>query len=262
MEELYHYTKYDVLDKIVKKENIALRATYYQRFGVDDYECFRNDSVNIIRKICEENNWNYDPDMLTIKPFITSFCLNADSKYMWEHYADDYKGVKLIFDKEMMLEIQHRYGVDERGEKHNINNLECMSPCTYIGNDDVKSTLLKCYDKSSIDKEQWSHFECLALLLATLKMAEPFKAEEEYRHICLYPVAFTMQYSKEENAPIIDDDPTPDFEYLHLYYPKECLLGVELGCNSTAENMSNAIYCLKSKGYKVYNIESRTILLK
>lgn len=262
MEELYHYTKYDVLDKIVKKDNIDLRATYYQRFGVDDYECFRNDSVNIIKKICEENNWNYDPDMLTIKPFITSFCTNSKSAYMWGHYADEYKGIKLIFDKETLLNVKHNYGVDEKGEKHYINKLECTSPCTYIDDNDVKAYLLQCYKKSSIDKEMWSPFERLTLLLTTLKKAEPFKAEDEYRHICLYPVIFTMSYSEEKQTPIIDDDPAPEFEYLHLYYPQKLLLGIELGCKTTEENMSNAISCLENNGYKISNIENKTILLK
>lgn len=257
---VYHYTKYDVLKNIAKADCVDLIATYYKKYRDDDYEWLRNDASAVVSKICQDNGWDYDAEMLALKPFITCFCTNPNSRYMWEHYGDKDAGVKLILDKELMSRVAHCYGQDENGQKQNIGGLECMLPCTYIERaSDAEATLIKCMQENHFDNGKWSCYEKLALLLASLKMANPYKNEEEYRYMCLYPVAFTMSYA-EGDAPTLNDDVIPSSNYLHLFNPKELLLGVELGRNTTKEDLDKAVNHLVENGYLIESVIDKTIL--
>lgn len=100
--EVYHYTKLDVLFKIVKQDGLHFKSTRYDRFvGVEEFEWSKSLITPIIKELVGDT---YDGNMhFKLRPFIISFCKNGDSDYMWEKFADKNKGVVICLDDNMIL---------------------------------------------------------------------------------------------------------------------------------------------------------------
>ena len=112
MEKIYHYTKIhnngiSILESIVRKDALHMHSAFYRKYAKEDYQWIRKHSQSVVKNLCEKNNWDYDEEDLMLNPYFISFCIDPDSEYMWEHYADNGLGMKLIFDKELLRRIEH-----------------------------------------------------------------------------------------------------------------------------------------------------------
>ena len=203
MEKVYHYTKIksaniNILESIIREDAIHLRAAFFRKYLKEDYLWIKNYSKEVVKEICEERKWQYDEDDLTIKPYLISFCLDSNSSYMWDNYADNGKGMKLIFDKRLLLKCRHVIP-DGHGNY---------------------------YDALEIEEEQ------------------------EFRYIHLY--SKVGRYLYNEGNPYYQDDEGPiktDEMWVDLLFPKEMLLGIELGYNATNDDLQYVRKHIKNLGY-------------
>lgn len=243
MEELYHYTALDVLYKIVQNHSINLRATHFRYFGKDDYEWVRDTVKPIIRKMCMDKDEWFDPGLLTANPFIISFCKNGSSQYMWKTFGDDHEGIKLVLNKEL-LTIPHEIAIDEKGEEHEVNGLETLLPCSYINREnEIPSVLMSYEDEETLCG--WDFSDKMRLSSVAL-MQSKFTKEQEYRHICLFPTV-SIVYTDFH----VEDDPMPPYQYIFLQFPQDLLLGVQLGKDTTKQDLWDIARYLQNEGFHV-----------
>ena len=244
-EMLYHYTKLQNVKGIIRNDAMHMYSFYFRKYAKDDYLWIKNYSKDIVEEICKENNWAYDADDLTIQPYFISFCEDCDSKYMWENYAENDHGVKFIFDKRFIKECVHVIP-DIRGR--NTKAIETTLPCIYIEDKDkLKEAILGNIERPEL--QEWDYFDRLRFLVSVIKQTKPYEEEKEYRHIHLYPIVFTANYN-DGNFYIQDDNGPTDYKdmWVDMLFPKEMLLGIEMGPSTTKEDLTEVREHMKSVG--------------
>ena len=251
MEKVYHYTKIksaniNILESIIREDAIHLRAAFFRKYLKEDYLWIKNYSKEVVKEICEERKWQYDEDDLTIKPYLICFCLDSNSSYMWDNYADNGKGMKLIFDKRLLLKCRH---VIPDGHGNYYDALEIALPCIYIDDTSkLKQQLLDNINQPNL--EMWDYFNRLKFLVASMKQSKPYKEEQEFRYIHLY--SKVGRYLYNEGNPYYQDDEGPiktNEMWVDLLFPKEMLLGIELGYNATNDDLQYVRKHIKNLGY-------------
>lgn len=255
MEKIYHYTKIQNIDGIIKNDAIRMFSTFFSKYANNDYLWIKNFSKFVVKDICEENKWPYDEDELTLKPYFISCCLDDNSSYMWKKYADDGKGVKIIFNKDLFKSCDHLIPNEHGGYSDAI---EATLPCIYIKDkSSLKQQLLDNIDIE--DLRSWDYLDRLRFLASAIKQAKPYKEEKEFRHVHLYSIAFTTEYNdgnpyfQDDEGPVEDEDMR-----ITILFPKEMLVGIELGPNTTQEEFRQVQNYIKSIGYSP-NIVTRNI---
>ncbi len=101
--ELGQYTSLSTLPKVIRKEDTFLRLTNVRQL---------NDPLEgiVLPEYLEEENKNaYN----STKIFISSATSNIDDLPMWRQYADDCKGICLIYDKEFLNKL-----LDKKNNMH------------------------------------------------------------------------------------------------------------------------------------------------
>ncbi len=252
MDKVYHYTKIksgdvNILENIIQKDNIHLHSTFFRKYFKEDYLWIKNFSKEIVKEICEEKGWQYDEDDLTIKPYLISFCIDADSSYMWTNYADNGKGMKLIFDKSFILNCGHS-NPDKHGGYYPA--IETALPCIYIENKDkLKSKLLENINNPIL--EPFVFIDRLKFLVASIKKTKPYEEEQEFRHIHIHSISFRTYSNNDDNFYYQDDEGPTDKDdmWIDILFPKEMLLGIELGSSATNEDMQYVHNHIKTVGY-------------
>lgn len=251
MGKVFHYTiikdgNMSILESIIREDAIHLHASFFRKYCKEDYQWIKNYSKDVIKEICEEKQWQYDEDDLTLKPYLISFCLDSDSSYMWTNYSDHGKGMKLIFDKGILLKCGH--GIPD-GYGNYYDALEAALPCIYIDDkSELKQQLLDNINHPNL--EQWDYFDRLKFLAASIKQTKPYKEEQEFRYIHLYSKVGTYFYNEgnsyyqDDEGPIKGDD-----MWVDILFPKEMLLGIELGNNTTSDDLQYVRKYIKSIGY-------------
>ncbi len=248
---IYHYTNITkggtpIVNNIIRKDAIYLYSSYYRKYAEKDYLWIKNCSKDIVENICIENNWSYDKEDLTIQPYFISFCIDADCTYMWENYADNGRGVKIIFDKHILSNCNHHINIKDEQKSYAI---ESSLPCIYINSsEDLKSVLLENIEIPEL--QCWSYFDRLKFLVSAVKQSRSYKEEQEYRHIHLHPIISVAKYNEGNFYFQNDNGPTESNNMsIDLRFPKEMLLGIELGCNTTSQDLTNIREHIKSVGY-------------
>lgn len=107
--ELYHHTKAQNLFLIVNKDGLNFRGTFFEEFNVKDYEWIKENSSLPIKNLVNAKGLKYIPDS-SFRPIIFCFGDESDSDYMWKTYADDYKGVQLVVDADMIKSVANLNG--------------------------------------------------------------------------------------------------------------------------------------------------------
>jgi hypothetical protein len=116
---LHHYTRADVLPKIVRSKTIRL----YSVIDMPDKEEFRYPLRIVWAQI--EPYWNQlvldIPDLFNprrslcledcIRPFAACFCEAEESEFMWQEYADWFKGVSIKVDYSSFGTTPHKHAV-------------------------------------------------------------------------------------------------------------------------------------------------------
>lgn len=247
MEKVYHYTKIGNVEGIIRYDAIHLHSTFFRKYAKEDYLWIKNYSKDIVKEICEENSWAYADEELTLKPYFISFCLEENSSYMWKNYAGEGKGIKLVFNKELLKAGEH-FNPDGYGGY--FPAIEATLPCIYInGKSSLKQQLM---DNINIeDLQSWEYFDRLRFLVSAVKKTKPYAEEQEYRHVLLDSVEATANYNNENYY--LQDNEGPinkDEMWIDILFPKEILVGVELGPNTTQEDFRYVRGYVRSIGYE------------
>lgn len=250
MEKVYHYTKIrngniKILESIVRNDALHFHSSFFRKYAKQDYQWIRKYSQDIVKSICEENEWVYDPDNLVLNPYFISFCIDKDSNYMWEHYADEGRGMKLILNKELLKCVAH---FDPDGYGNYSTSIETVLPCLYINQkDDLKKILLENMHQTELDG--WDEFDKLKFLVSSIKQAKPYEEEQEYRHIHLHHIVGRYYYNNGDPYYVDDNGPTDKNEFIDMQFPRDILLGIELGPKTTNNDLDYVRQHIINMGY-------------
>lgn len=244
---LYHYTKLSVLKDIVKKDFIDFRATYFTHFGNDDYSWIKERAKLATKELCLQNGEWFDIENLGSNPYILSFCKDKNSQFMWEKYGDNNKGIKLSIDESLLNNHLYDYGIDSNGKQIILDGMFETVPCTYIDEtQDLMCSLEQASQNANLDT--WDYDDKLRLLSASLKRKNEFEKENEIRHICLYSVVAIVHPDRT-----INNDPQPTDKYLHLFYPKNIIKGIEVGYMASKAEFDEICKYVRDLGYNHLN---------
>ena len=238
-ERLYHHTRYEVLDKIITKDGILIRGSYYEKFDNEDYKWTKSKSSPIIKKICEENGCAYCDDS-TYQPIIISFCKESNSDYMWENYADHYMGVQIILDYTHVANSAY-------------DELDYLDECVYIEGEQEMENYLKghlCFLRQISVNDYQYNLEALAGFIKRPTSA----VESEIRYIHAYSYLFNAHPDGKGGCVIDDSKPNENDKECYVLLPKDALLGVSLGCESK-HTLADIRSLLRDRDYNVGDIE-------
>ena len=250
MEKVYHYTKIrngniNILESIVRNDALHFHSSFFRKYAKQDYQWIRKYSKGIVEDICKENNWVYDSDNLFLNPYFISFCIDKDSNYMWEHYADEGRGMKFILNKEVLKRIEHG---DPDGHGNYLTSIETVLPCLYINQkDDLKKILLEKMHQPELDG--WDEFDKLKFLVSSIKQAKPYEEEQEFRHIHLHNIVGHYYYNNGDPYYVDDNGPTDKNEFIDILFPHDMLLGIELGPKTTNNDLDYVRQHIINMGY-------------
>lgn len=233
--EIYHYTKTDNLWSILLDDGICLRAYHYSKYRSGDYAWTKRKVGKIIEKICFYNGYTYDKTDTT-DPFILCFSYNGESTLMWERFGKYYKGIQLVFEKELIIQSSIKN-----------TNPNVIMDCIYTNCiKRMKSFLLhdgwRKYPYHTINNLQGDLEE-----ISTYIMKPKFQDENECRYIIPY-----HKVTHFSNGIIWDESLTRG-EYRELMFPKEVLIGINIGYKSKIK-IDELKSVLENKGYDLSKV--------
>lgn len=222
---LYHYTSISNIEKIVRPNIVDLIATYYQKFAEEDYAWIRTEGKILVKELCEEFGYEYDPDYLAHRPYITSFCTSPYSDYMWSVFGDNGEGATLVINEQILCE-----------EASLVENYARIIPCEYI---DPKSEKQKKKDIIMKIASNDYLYDCPnddRLMFAVMGvMQNKFYEEQEIRYVQIEKLLSTVHY--KDGVVQVEKYNVPEEKWIkHLFYPKELIEGIILGKNVDQED--------------------------
>lgn len=239
MNNLYHYTNYCNLKKIIKPDAITWLARYYKYFTKNDYEWIRNEAQPYVQELCIKYNWSFDPDFQMFRPYIISFCKEKNSQYMWKHFGDDGKGINLIINEEVL-----------RKEATLLSKVPALIvPCEYIKSkwtgSGLKKTIMRITENESLHNCQNDD----RLLFATMGLLKNhYWRQKEIRYVTIEKKQAEVQYINGDVAVVPYEVPVDKYD-IFINFPKELLKGVVLGRKTIKKDFDNTKKYLVSCGY-------------
>lgn len=239
MDLLYHYTSLQNLNNIVKPNSLIWRARYYKYFNKKDYEWIRNDAQPIVQEICNEHNWQFDPDFQVYRPYIISFCKSHNSKYMWKYFGDDGHGINLVINEDIL-----------RKEATLLSKIPSLIvPCEYIKTRWTRSGLKKRILAIAESKSLQDCQDDDKMLFATVGLLKNhYWPQKEIRYVTIEQKIAEIDY--KDGGAVVTPYEVPENKYdKFIPFPKELLNGVILGKETSQQDFDNASYYLISCGY-------------
>lgn len=242
MGNLYHYTTIwakdgsPILTSLLSPERseINFRATYYKKFGTEDYQWIRKDSIPIVKALCEENGETYDPDETTLMPYVISFCQTPNSAFMWEKYGGKRKGIMLEFDK---IEIEK--ALCPINAQNNVEPLDCLIPCLYVKekSEENLKVLISNYMKRVKYPECYSYFDKIKFAFVAMKKKDEYEKEDECRYIRLCTTSFCAD-SNGGNYFFTDHYVKEKDWHQYFIFPRETLKSITVGRDASTEDFN------------------------
>ena len=237
MKELCHYTSIDSLLKIVLSDRVDLIATYYKQHGKNDYCWIRERGKRIVKELCEEHNWKYDPGDLAYNPYIISFCNNDNSYYMWYNFNR--------IGTEAMISLDPYLFRDSIS----IYKLESLVPCKYVSysasDDEIKNVVLDIIDNECFDDLPKEELLKLAIMGV---MQGKFWNEEEIRYVKLCPLYASVYPSTDEPEVKYCEDIEQE-NSIHISFPKRIINNVCVRNDISDEDYKDVINHMVKCGY-------------
>lgn len=237
MNKLCHYTSIDSLLKIVLPDGIDIIATYYKLHGKDDYDWIRERGKRIVKELCEEHNWKYDPEDLAYNPYIISFCNNDNSYYMWNKFNRIGTEAMISLDPYLFW------------SSISIYNLESLVPCKYVSHNatdlEIKNAVLdiianECFE--NLEKE-----DLLKLAIMGV-MQGKFWYEEEIRYVKLCSLYAKVNHASDGPQVIKCEDIVQD-NFIRIPFPKDIINGVCLRNDISDEDYEDVLNHIIRCGY-------------
>lgn len=207
MKRLCHYTSIDSLLKIITSGGVDIIATYYKHHGNNDYCWIRERGKRIVKELCEEYNWKYDPGDLADNPYIICFCTNENSYYMWNNFKGG---------KEAMISFKPNL----LRSSISFFKLESLVPCKYVSlnakDDEIKNAVLEimaneCFE--NIEKNELLKLAIMGVLQGR------FRQEEEVRYVRLNPL-FASVYQTTDGIELKHCEDIEQENSIHITFPR------------------------------------------
>ena len=215
---LYHYTSISNIEKIVRPNKVDLIATYYQKFAEEDYAWIRTEGKILVKELCEELGYEYDPDYLAHRPYITSFCTCPNSEYMWSVFGDNGEGAVLVINEQILHE-----------EASLVENYARIVPCEYIDPQSDKQKKKDIIMKIASNDYLYDCPNDDRLMFAVMGvMQNKFYEEQEVRYVQIEKLLSTVYY-KDGMAQVEKYNVPSDKWVKHVYFPKDILKGIIFG---------------------------------
>lgn len=237
MKELCHYTSIDSLLKIVSQINIDIIATYYKQHGKDDYCWIRERGKRIVKELCEEHNWKYDPGDLAYNPYIISFCTSPYSFHMWNEFKGKGSEVMLSFNPYLFW------------HSISIYKLESLVPCKYVRpnatDNEIKKEILEIIESEyfeDLDKEE------LLKLAVMGVMQGKFWEEEEIRYVKLCSLYANVN-STIDKPEVIKCEDIEQERSIHITLPRGIINHVVLRNDISGNDYEDVVYHMIKCGY-------------
>lgn len=183
--KLGQYTSLSTLPKVIRKENTTLRLTNVRQLNDPLEGLVLPDYLN---KKEDKNTYN------TSDIFISSATSNTDDLPMWKQYADDCKGVYLIYDKEFINKLLD-----------NKNNIHIYR-IAYVDKNNDKVIVSKLNDEEDLSEKEDKIKELLSDIKKLLDCTEDIGYEVSKRYVDSIGYLFKkISYSYENEFRIIVD---------------------------------------------------------
>ena len=237
--KIYHHSKYENLEKIITKEGLSFRGSFYKEFNATDYKWTQRVVSRIIKRICKQRKVIYEEDS-NFKPIIISFGLDSASDYMWTKYAQEYNGIQLILDSDIIAQVAY-------------SNFDYFARCHYMRKRGRMKKFIEqmTYPIECINDIQ-TNLESVSALIKPLR----FKRENEIRYIRDYSKLVELNYEsfmKIGDRSFVDCFPSYDDCERYVCFPKEALIGVTIGYKSS-EKLDVVKNILENCNYNLSNI--------
>lgn len=238
--EIYHHTKYENLEKIIKQEGLSYRGSYYEEFSDTDYKWTKRVVSRIIKRICKNRKAEYDKDS-SFKPIVISFGKDPISKYMWERYANNFYGIQFIID----YDIIRNYALEK---------LDYFSTCNYVRKRNrMKQFLEKFSYNIDCTNDIQQNLEAVSVLIKPVR----FRKEQEIRYTHAYSKLFSISYEnylKKGDKAFEVCIPEENDKERYVCFPKDALIGIRIGYNSS-HKLEEVKLLLSENGYDLSKID-------
>ena len=246
-----HYTALPNLSNILTDDGVQLWATRYGFFSDKREFVWAKEKIfPKLEEIAQQNEEVFDPEH-RVHPYILSFSELEDDMNMWRLYANDGKGVCLIFDREEIENLQDP----------NI----CSMSVVYANERNLEQQIeLACrvFRQSYVyDRMVDNYHEVSAFI-----KHEDYDQEYEFRLAMFIYDGFTASYDPAvpDKCRITDFEELPDgpilfraredmlVPYVNILLPKTALKGIYIGYNCDDNNADKAIeLLLQQRGYDI-----------
>jgi len=227
--KLYHYTKLTNIEKIVKPDKVDLMMTYYSKYKESDYLWIRERGKRLVKELCEEYKYEFDPDYLAHAPYIISFCKSSDSDYMWNTFGDGGEGVVLIISEERLSQ-----------ETSLIDNCSMIVPCMYVSpksDDDIIKKTIKKISSSTYLNNCPDDDRLMFSIMGVLQ--NKYSDELEIRYVQIEKTVF--MFNCIGNSLQIKDYEVPKEKWNKIVsFPNNIIEGIILGRNTDQDDLE---YC-------------------
>ena len=240
--EIYHHTKFENLEKIVTMDGLSFRGSYYEEFSDLDYKWTKRIVSRIIECICKQRKVEYDKTS-GFKPIIISFGMEMGSDYMWTKYAQQYSGIQLALNYDVLAKVAY-------------NNLDYFSKCVYMRK---RGRMKRFIERKTHKVESINDIQCNLESVSALIKPVRFRQENEVRYIREYSKLVEVNYEnylKVGDKAFIDCIPSEYDKERFVIFPKEALVGISIG-NKSIDKLEVVRELLKERGYELSKIPIR-----
>ena len=237
MKGLCHYTSIDSLLEIISSDEVNIIATYYKQYGKDDYSWIRERGKRIVKELCVEHNWKYDPGDLAYNPYIISFCTNANSYYMWNKFKGEGTEAMISLDPCLFL------------NSISIYRLESLVPCKYVSPNatdvEIKNAVLDIISNECFENLEKGELLKLAIMGV---MQGKFWDEEEIRYVKLCSLYARVNPANDGPQVIKCEDIEQD-NFIRIPFPKGIINSVCLRNDISDEDYEDVLNHIVKCGY-------------
>ncbi len=236
MKELYHYTSFKTLFRIIKPNGVEWLARYYKYFDQKDYDWIRDEAKPIIEEMCVANNWKFDPDFEMYRPYLISFCRSEKSDYMWKEFGENHEGIIIAINEDVL-----------RKEATLLSNIPALLvPCEYINTKWNKTMLIGSINKIAKAIDLCPNDD--RLLFASVGLMQGcFNEEQEIRYVTIEQKL--ASYVLDENEIVKKIPYEPKVYEKYIPFPKELVSRIILGRENSSQDYEDVKYYIKNCGY-------------
>lgn len=241
MKHIYHYTTFECFENMLTDKGINVKAFHYSKYGTLDYGWTVKIVTPIIEEICQEKGWYFDIDD-PIDPFFVSFCKVENSGRMWNDFGDNYYGVQLVFNNEVL----EKFALKD-------NNPDVCLDCIYTDEkEDMKAFLLgkgwESYLVHTVNDKQGDLKDISVFILKQCLFYE-----QEYRYMIPHYKVIHSSYTEGFSEEIIEPG-----DYRYVLFPKDALVGINIGSRSDVEK-KEILDLLEKYGYNDIEVKKMEV---